>query len=168
MDYLKEILDKYRISRNEHAQPLSYILDMSGYDDDRRQRSKIKKALYLIEQFRKNTAFIYNGYADAEERFELYTQEKNKVIDSINDMDLNIHSIMKLIRDLEGNLQQSWVIEILFNVGNEVAYSLVKSSQGAIQMIEPDPDGDILIYGKKYKKITKTSWLFTAVFSGTS
>ena len=54
-----------------------------------------------------------------------------------------------------------FVLKILFNIGNSAAFDLIQQSQEPVSIIEESPDGDIEVYGIKFKKIQKMADSFT-------
>ena len=155
MDYLREILESYRPPKFEDdAKPLTNII-INVYNHDTEDRKQIGRILYCIEQFKKSRYYIWNGYADNSDKYRIYLEEENKVIETINSLKINYSTFYSLLKNLDSGELSDFLSKILFNIGNETAFNLIKKSKNVVGMIEEDPNGDICIYGINYKKSQK-------------
>lgn len=155
MDYLREALERYKFYL-EAEQPLSSILNSDVYKHNLTSWREIAQAVYHIDQFKKTSYYIWSGYAEESDKYRLYLDAENNLIDYLNSLPLNQSTIYKLIQRLEDLHLSEFVFRILFNIGNEPAFNLIKNSQSTISLLEEVPIGNIDIYGKKFKKSQKT------------
>lgn len=155
MDYLAEILTRYKSPRiRKKAVHLLEILSKQSYvSADRKQ---IDKILYEISQFKKTSYYIWNGYAEEDDKYQFYLKAENELIDSINRLLVSTESLYYLIKKLEMSENSDFMLKILFNIGNRNAFDLLKASSSGVETIVEDADGDIDIYGMKFKKLQKT------------
>ena len=159
MDYLREILEAYRVPyiKEEKVVPFMDIIGFK-YDSNQAQRWQVNKILYQIDHFKRTSFYIWNGYAETDERFMLYSAEEDRMIDSINKYSVNNDSMYCLLKRLASeneNGTTGLTLRILFNIGNEEAFGLVIKSKDPISTIEQCQDGDITLFSKTYKKMSK-------------
>lgn len=155
MDYLREILESYRPPKFEdESQPLTNIL-INVYDHDTENRHQINRIIYCIEQFKKSRYYIWNGYADTSDKYRIYLEEENRVIETINSLKINDSTFYSLVKTLDSGELSDFLSKLLFNIGNETAFNLIKKSKNIIDVVEEDPYGDIDMYGIKFKKLQK-------------
>lgn len=155
MDYLADILSKYKSPRIRRK-PVHISEILTPINVLRPSRRHIERILYEISQFKKTSYYIWSEYTDSSDQYQFYLQAENELIDSINKSDLNLETLYALIRKLEDGDNSDFVLKILFNIGNNQAFELLKQSATDISLLEEDLDGDISLYGIKFKKIQKT------------
>ncbi len=154
MDYLAEILTQYKSPRlMDKTLHISNIL--TPYDRKGASRRQIERILYEISQFKKTSFYIWNGFAEEDDRYQFYLQAENALIDSINKTDLTEQTLYNLIKRLENSENSDFMLKILFNIGNHQAFNLLNSSVSGIDSIIEDDQGDIEIYGIRFKKVQK-------------
>ncbi len=163
MDYLREIMDEYRTARITTVEPISSILtpyklsEGTKYDATTWNRPQIRKIIYEIEKFKKNTYCIWNGYAENSERYKMLLLEEEKLIEFINGYDIRPETMYRLLIRLDENGMSDFMMKILFNIGNKLAYELIIKSSSPVFNLYEDFEGEIKLYDYFFKKIQKTS-----------
>lgn len=155
MDYLHEIMDRYRSPRaKEKAIDLFEIIDYSGFNSSSAKTTQIQKIIKIIQDYQITSYNIWNSEElTASEKYRDYVQAKEELIDSINKMTINSHTLLLLFRRLNKDKRlKQYIVSILFNIGNQTAYQLIKKSKSGIDYLEEDPDGDIQLYNFHYSK----------------
>lgn len=156
MDYLREIIENYKFYMTADK-PLSNILQVESYDHNKANRDQISRIIYNIDHFKKTSSYIWSGYAEDSEKYNLYLSAEEQLIENINKITLNSSTLYELIQRLEKNDLSEFVFKILFNINNQYAFQLIRESKDVVSIIEEDPEGPIVLYGKKYKKMQKTA-----------
>ena len=151
MDYLREIVENYKFYMSADKE-LSYILNSDLYNHNQTNWSNIPRIVYNIEHFKRTSFYIWNGYAEMSNRYELYLESENKLIDLLNSLTIGTATLYALVRRLEKEDLSEFVLRILFNIGNETAFNLLKEATSKVPMLEESIDGDIYLYDKKFKK----------------
>ena len=155
MDYLHEIMDRYRSPRaKEKAIDLFEIIDYSGFNSSSAKTTQIQKIIKIIQDYQITSYNIWNSEElTASEKYRDYVQAKEELIDGINKMTINSHTLLLLFRRLNKDKRlKQYIVSILFNIGNQTAYQLIKKSKSGIDYLEEDPDGDIQLYNFHYSK----------------
>lgn len=155
MDYLHEIMDEYRSPRNkEKAIDLFEIIDFSDYSASSAKTTQIQKIIKMIQDYQITSCSIWNSdELTSSEKYRDYVQAKEELIDGINKMTINSHTLLLLFRRLNKDKRlKQYIVSILFNIGNQTAYQLIKKSKSGIDYLEEDPDGDIQLYNFHYSK----------------
>lgn len=160
MDYLRETINKYKppVIRTQPLPLTSIFPDL--YVSTSENRRQIATIIYLIEQFKNTSYYIWNGFSDTKDRYQRYVEVEDALIQQVNEMSISPITLYGLIRKIEKidylNIGD-FITKLLFNIGNEAAISLVKLSTENIQTIEEDNSGTICLYGKNFKKIQKSA-----------
>ncbi len=158
MDYLREIINNYR-SPKIYSSPLPLTsIFSSAHNRSSENRRQITSILYMIEQFKNTSYYIWNGFADTKDRYQRYVEVEDALIREINTMSINTSTLYGLIKRIESkdylNIGE-FVTKLLFNIGNSTAISLIRESSEPLYVLEEDENGSIDIYGKKFKKSQK-------------
>lgn len=156
MDYLRQIVEKYRAPYSDRGKGLPFITIFNkGYNKADVRRWQVKKIYQQIEQGRRTTYYFWNNFTEIapDRRYEFYLAEEARIIDIINRCVTNEATLYALIKKLINTNQNcNWAFKVLFNIGNQQALKLIDASKGSIAVIEESPDGDIEIYGRRYKE----------------
>lgn len=97
------------------------------------------------------------SYKNIEDLFfdicQLYNETKKWLCSEINQLTINMDTLICIYRKLkkDENLKR-YIITILFNIGNNQAFELIKESSSEIAYLIKDESGDIDIYGMRYSK----------------
>lgn len=156
MDYLREILEGYKPPMSEKkTASITSILDKTYLDNSKEYKQIINRIMYMIEQFKKSSYFIWNGYVEVSNKYQIYIEEETKLIDSINQCKINNATLYRLVYRLDKTEFSDFVMKILFNIGNETALDLIKQSQETVSTLVEDESGEISLYGFRFKKSQK-------------
>ena len=82
--------------------------------------------------------------------------QREELIENLNNMKLNEHTLYRLITRLDQNENSdisSLLFFVLFNYENTTFTNIITELKKHTVILSKDSDGDIQIYGKKYKKI---------------
>lgn len=156
MDYLNKIVNGYRLPRlDNNSMDIDEIIDTSCYDCINVRRDNIKKIIAMLTDFLSYSAELFQGL-NCGDKYVEYMETKDWVYNQINHLTINKDTLIALYKKLkEDKHLKNYVITILFNIGNNEAFNLIKQSATEIPFLIKDDYGDIDIYGRKYSKIYK-------------
>ena len=138
-------------------------INMNNIDYD-----KIKLIITIIYDFTKETKQIYSSTKDKQEKYILYIQEKDKCMNLIKNMPIEIDEVKYIINlydraqtEKNKNEEEKTLISIrrklftiLYNYNKKQFIDIFKETKEQIEIIVPDDNGNITIYNTNYK-ITK-------------
>lgn len=160
MDYLEELLDEYRSPtiRGDKI-PMSSIFVPPEEDNPRANYGQISRMLEAIRKFKTASKQIWTDESvdtEPSARYQSYNQERNSLIEFINkEVKPNINTIYRMLKQLEkkenADIKGS-IIDIMFSIGNETAFELLKKSQSSVELLVPCPNGGIELFGLKFAK----------------
>jgi len=163
MDYLEELMDEYRSpgSRGKKL-PLSEIFSMPEENNPKTNYGHVEKILDAIRSFKNSVRQLWaddNDEIDSSTKYQLHNQYRNNLVEYINkEVSPNINTIYTILKQLEKEENsdiKGGIVDIMFTVGNEKAFKLLKESKDPVQMLEVDPHGEIDLYGLKFAKTYK-------------
>ena len=158
MDFLAKEIDRYKSPRVKSENlPIISIIDFPDYDSRRVYYEQEEKILELVKNFREKSNALWNLKSDYDpgEKYDLYQKYKAEVYGTLKKMKINKHTLYHLIKSTESGKYSGlvgYVIILLFNLENEDAYDLLTSNREFIDVLAPDPQGEIILYGKTYSK----------------
>lgn len=158
MDYLHEIMNSYR-SPVIKSDPMDLynIFDFEDYNSNSRKVNYVTEVVDMIREFQSYSLRLWK-FTDkpGNEKYEEYTQKKGELLSEINKRTYNPSTLLYLFRRLnEDKTLRPYIITILFNIGNQDAFDLIKRSKQQISLLEEDENGDIDLYGVHYRKKTQ-------------
>lgn len=163
MDYLEETIDKYH-SPGIRGKKLSFsdILNFEEYDRNIVNYDHAKTILTAIRALKSTSSALFqsdNDSIDSETKHRFYEDKKKELIEYINkEVSPNVHTMYFLLRKIDSEEYsdlQGYLIDILFNIGNDAAFELIQNAKDTIGYLVPDSSGDIDIYGYRYAKTYK-------------
>ena len=158
MDYLHEIMNGYR-SPVIKSDPMDLynIFNFEDYNSNSRKVNYVTEVVDMIREFQSYSLRLWK-FTDkpGSEKYEEYTQKKGELLSEINKRTYNPSTLLYLFRRLnEDKTLRPYIITILFNIGNQDAFDLIKRSKQPISLLEEDENGDIDLYGVHYRKKTQ-------------
>lgn len=157
MDYVQHTINRNRISpRTGNSIPLSAIFEKHiRYNCVNRNR--IRRIIALMRDCRAQEKMIWaDTDMDAHVRYEQTQDIRIRYAQIISRMTLTKVTAYWLIRTLEkpeNNDVRKAVLQVLFGTANQSLYELLDKSRGGVSTLVEDPDGDVVLYGFRYKHI---------------
>lgn len=176
MDYLQKVVQRaYKNTRGEKPLPFSSVLNRSKFDINKVQYEKVNLVIDAVRSTRemqrklwarykqdslvqKSGAGIGLSYFDiynmtCDISFDLYQD----CVDYIETMRFNYSTMYWLLFSIESegcsDIRRT-MFNILFGAPNKNFYQAIRESANKMCCIIPDDNGDIEIYGMKYKHLT--------------
>lgn len=173
MDYLQQVIRrKYKNTGNVKALPFSTLLDKSKFNINKVQYEKVNLVIDAVRSTRflqrrlwahyKQDVLVQNSGADiglsyfdiynmtCDMSFDLYQD----CVDYIESMRFNYSTMYWLLFSIESegcaDIKRT-MFNILFGAPNMNFYRAIKESAKPVGIIAPDENGDIEIYGIKYR-----------------
>lgn len=159
MDFLQTIINSFRISNRmkEDPLPLSCILDSKKYYKHRVNDQQIEKIKTLIETYLADNKQVFSSDIDSEEKHEMAVLNRERLIENISAEKIGFSTMFFLLNELEfpeNKKIKHVLLNVLFTTNNESFYSAILKSVEPVEYLKSE-DGDIEIYGQKYKKLQK-------------
>ena len=157
MDYVQHTINRNRISpRTGNSIPLSSIFEKHiRYNCVNRNR--IRRIIALMRDCRAQEKMIWaDTDMDAHVRYEQTQDIRIRYAQIISRMTLTKVTAYWLIHTLEkpeNNDVRKAVLQVLFGTANQSLYELLDKSRGGVSTLVEDPDGDVVLYGFRYKHI---------------
>lgn len=157
MDYLHKIINGYLLPKNMECNlTIDEILDTSDYDYENVRRDNVNKIIGMLSDFSQYSYTLWNSLGDKGEKYKEFNETRKWLYKEINLLTVNIDTLIALYRKLKkDSLLKKWIITIIFNIGNDQAFKLIKQSEQPVANLIQDENGDIEIYGTKYSKTYK-------------
>lgn len=175
MDYLQQVIRrKYKNNRNENALPFSTIIDKSQFDIDRVRYEQVNLVIDAVRQMRASQQRLWSYYKQdtmaqdagsdtgvvmtdtlkmtSDMVFDLYQD----CVDYIDSMRFSYSTMCWLLYSIESDGCSDIrrvLFNILFGAPNKNFYRAIRASVKPIVAIVPDEDGEISIYGERYKHV---------------
>ena len=158
MDYLHEIMNSYRspVIKSE-TMDLYNIFNFENFNSNSRKVNYVTEVIDEITEFQSYSLRLWK-YTDkpGSEKYEEYTQSKEVLLSKINKRTYNPSTLLYLFKRLnENKILRPYIITILFNIGNQDAFDLIKKSKQPISLLEEDENGEVDLYGIHYRKKTQ-------------
>lgn len=162
MDYLEELINAYRAPRFiGDPVSISGIFNTDGYNSKLVKYDQIKKIMEIINKHLiEVNALFANPEIDNSTKHATYEIYQTSVLKDISKMKISRHTLLRLIQELENDENsriRGFLNEIVFSIGHDDAFSLIKDSIDNVDILEECLDGDIDLYGIKFKKNCKYS-----------
>lgn len=163
MDYLEELIDKYRspVDRGKKI-PLTNIISFPDYDDDKARYVQIQVIIDAIREFEKYSKQLWseaNADVDPGIKYQDYNQKRNDLVELIDKKyDITSHTLYALLRQLELDKNKdikSYLVDIFFSIKKSEAFKFIKQSHTPVAMLELNPAGEIRLYDLKFSKTYK-------------
>lgn len=157
MDYLMQIVDKYKApALPKDFTPLMEIIVFKEYDTGKTNWDQMIAIMQAIKLYKEEVVSLWNFPDDPDvNKMEMQIGYMKTLIDSINSFKMNLHTIYALLKTLDSSKYKpirSYAFNILFNIQNGAAFSLVRHCSSPIAFLEEVPDGEISIYDFKFTK----------------
>jgi hypothetical protein len=157
MDYLEEVIDEYRI-HGEKCKNLKFkdLINYPDYSSKKVQYRKIQSFIDIVRRAKKEFMQIAtNNGLDRWGKWYLYIKIINELTEEINILSLNEDTLYWFLKDIENDDFsdiRNILLLFLFNAGDKSLYNIIRSSKEHLDTIKECPEGDILIFGRKYGK----------------
>lgn len=154
MDYLHKAINGHTLPRdNQKGIPVYEVIDDSCYNYLNVRRDNVSKVINMLSDFSCYSHTLWNSVGDKGDKYKEYNETKKWLCSEINQLTINMDTLICIYRKLkkDENLKR-YIITILFNIGNNQAFELIKESSSEIAYLIKDESGDIDIYGMRYSK----------------
>lgn len=157
MDYLHKIINGHAMPRIKGNDVEVYdIIDDSIYDYNNVRRDNVTKIINMLTDFSQYSYTLWNSDGDKGEKYKEYNETRKWLYKEINQLTVNMDTLIALYRKLKKDTNlKKYVMTVLFNIGNNQAFELIKQSEKPVASLIEDENGDIEIYGMRYSKTYK-------------
>lgn len=156
MDYLQSIISKYKL-KNFKGRPLKFheILNFSGIDQQKYNSRHMKEIKDTIQEcdFYVRDMWSGNNRIEPFDRYMLCLDKKKEMVDRINTIELNKHTIAHILKSVEYKEYKSIahrMLYLLFNYKNKEFYDLLIDSLDDSAYLIEDENGPIQAFGIKF------------------
>lgn len=174
MDYLHTCIGNKRSSRSKGSEfmPVSEIFKPSDFDKSKVKNQQINKIIELTKNtFSYNQTIAQNTTLTNEEKCIYIQKAKEDLLYEINRMKLNVHTMYRLLwqLDLQKNSSiKNLLFYILFNYKNEILTELLLQYKKNNTVLIEDKKGEIIIYNRHFLKKRSTFSFFEGEISSVS
>lgn len=159
MDFLQHAVNKFRSPVvKEPLIPFSDILSRKDYHYSRVNYRQVNRVLEKIRAGKKDIQAVWkseNRDIDREAK-ALFTQEiQEELTRFVAELTMNSSTMLRLLAAMEEEKNRDickMLFYTLFATANSSFYSLLQRSQEAIPSLIRDPDGEIELYGLRYRR----------------
>ena len=158
MDYIVRLLNKYRFPRQEKETILfSDCFKFDSFDNYKVNRRQLSTIVDMCYHAKGRIAHLYSikFHFSSHERNILVQNYKNALIHTFTNMKMNPHTLYKLMTLIdckEHSAIKNIVFELLFSLHNNSVIDLLDSISPSRSYIEKNTNGELLLYGIKFKK----------------
>lgn len=162
MDYLMQIVDKYKApALPKEFKPLLDIIVFKDYDGSKVNWQQVIAIMEAIKLYKEEVVCLWNlPEEQGVNKMEMQIGYMKTLINNINNFKMNLHTIYALLRKLDSSQHKavrSYAFNILFNIQNGAAFSLVRHCSTPVALLEEVPNGDIAIYDFLFTKKTSNN-----------
>ena len=170
MDYLQQAVNKYRLSRincsEQQIVPFSEIIDSEDFNYDFVYDNLVKKIITNTNKLNQQIKAIYSDASLTKKVQHILASEvRQETIDSIGRYTFTKDTMIVLLRAIEkkenSNIKRL-LFYILFGYPNTSFYEVIINNKTQIHHLEPDPNGEIEIYGERFLKTYKKRAYFSS------
>lgn len=154
MDYLESILNEVSKRTRARRGEKKDFSDLFNKEPvyEKRSISQINKIIELKNNYSKVANAIWlDETMTKSEKYLASVEAKEKYINNISKMKINSATIRSILLKFESTTQRH-IASTLFMTHREQFVKLLLTQLTEIEIIERDDDGDIMIYGKGFKK----------------
>lgn len=163
MDYLQTIINGFRIRNGDkrRPEPFSRILNEELFYAYRVNGAQANEIIQRLNDYLDEIKTIYAGTSDNEDKRNEARVVKEKLFAEISSEKIGYSTmfwLLTIIDDEEHKRIKNLLLEILFTTCGKSFESAVMDSHCDVyyyEMVPPDTDGAVEIYGEKYKKMQK-------------
>lgn len=159
MDIILQKIQSRRSNRSKGSDfiSLAKIFKFDNFDNNKVNYKSVDKIIDYTRNANKYISYIYaRQELSNDEKQQLIQMQREELIENLNNMKLNEHTLYRLITRLdqkENSDISSLLFFVLFNYENTTFTNIITELKKHTVILSKDSDGDIQIYGKKYKKI---------------
>lgn len=165
MDYLQTCVNRYRAQRTGSSKkefmPFSEMLDMDKFGNESANYRQIKDLFEFIDNANNHISSIYaNKTVKPELQNIVASAFRQDCVEYIGTMNLNPTTMIAMLKALEKPehaKHKKLVFYTLFGYPNTSFYTTLRECREPIPYIKPRADGDIDIYGTKFKEFMNTA-----------
>lgn len=163
MDYLEELVDKYRspVIRGKKI-PLTDILEFEDFSPSSVYYPHVTSILEQLESYKNKSMALWSTESvnvDNTMKHQIYLEYGINLVKHINlKINPSVHTLFALLKKLETKEYKdyrNYLSTILFNIRNQTAFQLIQQSQRGISLLIPDANGEVELYGMRYAKTCK-------------
>lgn len=165
MDYLQTAVNSFRMHQSRGLKPdrflpFSDIVTDDEYNHRNIWKPKIERAVTLVRQSRDEIKSIYMAESyDEAERAALAGLRRQDCVDYVGDIVMSRNTMIYFLKHLEkdelSDIRRS-VFNTLFGYPNSAFFELIRQSKEPIPNLIEDPDGDVELFGIRYRKTCET------------
>lgn len=158
MDYLLKEINQYRSNKTDASNfsPLSHCFKFDAFNQNSVNKKQLAKIVKMCETVISSINAVWaKEYYTAEEKFMLTNQYKDNLIFEINRLKINKHTMFNLVEytDMKKYSHISKLLfYVLFNYKNDILIEIMNELNPSKTYIDKSEDGDLDIYGIKFKR----------------
>ena len=166
-DILLEIVEKKSRKRSKRISKKVQFTDLfknTSININNIDYDKIKLIITIIYDFTKETKRIYNSTKDKQEKYLLYVQEKERIMNLIKSIPITTDEIKYIIniydraQNEKNKTEEEKILinirrklfTILYNYNKKQFINIFKETKEEIEILEQDNNGTITIYNTNY------------------
>ncbi len=160
MDYLEHCVNKFRNpTQGRNLIPFSDLLLFDDASSIRKAKyHQVERILWLVRNMREQIRGVW-GNTDADlsnaDKSQIVSDIRNECYDYVSNIKLSDDTVYRLLLAIEApenkDISQS-LFSLLFSLPNQGFLEAIQHSKRPTAKLVPDEEGDIIIYGERYKR----------------
>lgn len=161
MDYLQACVNKFNNLRTYASEkteflPFSSVVEQKRFNYDKVYDKVVYEILSGVENINNCRLAIYqNNNLTSDEKYQQFSEIRQDFINNVGQWDFNQDTMIALLKSIEKEENKKYyslIFYTLFGYPNTSFYNVIKNSSEEITSIQPDEDGNITIYGRRFKE----------------
>jgi len=161
MDYLQACVNKFNNLRTYASEkteflPFSSVVEQKKFNYDKVYDKVVYEILSGVENINNCRLAIYqNNNLTSDEKYQQFSEIRQDFINNVGQWDFNQDTMIALLKSIEKEENKKYyslIFYTLFGYPNTSFYNVIKNSSEEITSIQPDEDGNITIYGRRFKE----------------
>lgn len=158
MEFLQDCIKSYYRPEHKLPDPLPFgvILDKEGFHDHNANKSTVEKTINILQSYKDELNMIgatidESNYA---ERQRLRAEAKAKRNLKLDQLKYNYSTMYKVLWLTDKDVCKGFsdmLIDAMFEIRHRDFYNVLLQSESPIPQLVEDPDGDIDLYGYKFR-----------------
>lgn len=161
MDYVQKCINAFRSpSLKNDFIPFSNIVSFKNYNISKVNYYQVERVINLIRDTKKEIIEIWNNNdLDSATKYKFTCSVRQKCVEYIDSLKFNkdtMYWILTAIEKKEYSDISKLMFNILFGKPNKTFFKLINENKEKLDVLEEDVNGDIDLYGIKFKKVKPT------------
>ena len=160
MDYLEHCVNRFALQLSRKFNRKNYtlfsaILTLTEYDRNCASKYAVRRCVSIVRGMLDAIKSVYSSNLDNQDKFKLYSDMRQDCNEYIGRMKFNPDTMIYFLKTIEGERYKNiynTIFYTLFGYPNTMFYEVVLNSANPIRNLISAEDGDIVLYGKRYKE----------------